>query len=143
MSPLFAAFAHPHWPNLALIAAQPLYVQVHLYAALAAFAIGAVQIFGPKGTIPHRILGWIWVVFMFTVAASSFTIRMINPGHLWFIHILSVATLITLPLAVYAARRHDVASHRRHMTGLFVGALIVAGVFTFLPGRLMWRIFFG
>ena len=45
--------------------------------------------------------------------------------------------------AVYAARRHRVAAHRRAMTGMFVGGLIVAGAFTFLPGRLMWAIFFG
>ena len=29
------------------------------------------------------------------------------------------------------------------MTSLFWGASIVAGAFTFLPGRLMWRLFFG
>ena len=46
-------------------------------------------------------------------------------------------------MAVYAARRHRVASHRRTMTGLFVGGLLVAGGLTFLPGRLMWRVVFG
>jgi uncharacterized membrane protein len=29
------------------------------------------------------------------------------------------------------------------MTGLFVGGLLIAGVFAFLPGRLMWRVVFG
>ena len=29
------------------------------------------------------------------------------------------------------------------MTSMFVGGLIVAGAFTFLPGRLMWAVFFG
>jgi len=29
------------------------------------------------------------------------------------------------------------------MTGMFVGGLIVAGLLTFLPGRLMWTLFFG
>ena len=29
------------------------------------------------------------------------------------------------------------------MTGMFVGGLVVAGLLTFLPGRLMWAIFFG
>jgi uncharacterized membrane protein len=29
------------------------------------------------------------------------------------------------------------------MTGLFVGGLLIAGAFAFLPGRLMWQIVFG
>jgi uncharacterized membrane protein len=29
------------------------------------------------------------------------------------------------------------------MAGLFLGGLIIAGVLTFIPGRLMWRLFFG
>jgi uncharacterized membrane protein len=35
------------------------------------------------------------------------------------------------------------AAHRHTMTGLFLFGRIVAGAFTFLPGRLMWRLFFG
>ena len=29
------------------------------------------------------------------------------------------------------------------MAGLFLGGLIVAGLLAFIPGRLMWRLFFG
>jgi uncharacterized membrane protein len=29
------------------------------------------------------------------------------------------------------------------MTGMFIGGLIVAGMFTFAPGRLMYQVFFG
>ena len=29
------------------------------------------------------------------------------------------------------------------MTSLYWGASIVAGLFTFVPGRLMWQLFFG
>ena len=42
-----------------------------------------------------------------------------------------------LPLGVVHARRHRVKQHRATMIGLFVGALIVAGIFTLLPGRIM------
>ena len=140
---LLDAFAHPHWPDLALVAAQPLVIKIHLLAALGAFAVATVQIFGPKGTLPHRLLGWIWVVFMLTVAVSSFFVRQINPGGFSFIHILSVVTIVVLPLLVLAARRHDVKSHRRHAISLYVGALLIAGIFTFMPGRLMWHVFFG
>ena len=64
-------YAHPHLPNLALIGQVSPVIQIHLLAAVAAFAIGAVQIFGPKGTGMHRILGWTWVIFMVVVAGSS------------------------------------------------------------------------
>jgi uncharacterized membrane protein len=42
-----------------------------------------------------------------------------------------------------AARRHMVANHRRHMLGLFLGALVIAGAFTFWPGRIMHAVVFG
>jgi uncharacterized membrane protein len=29
------------------------------------------------------------------------------------------------------------------MTGLYFGALVLAGLIAFMPGRLMWRVFFG
>ena len=28
------------------------------------------------------------------------------------------------------------------MTGMFVGAMLIAGLFSMLPGRLMWEVFF-
>ncbi|MBW8880694.1 MAG: DUF2306 domain-containing protein [Asticcacaulis sp.] len=143
MNNFFQAFAHPHAPDLALLAAAPLVIQIHLAAAVAAFTVATIQIFGPKGTLPHRTLGWIWVVFMMTVAISSFFIQIINPHGFSLIHILSVVTLIGVPILVLAARRHDVKRHRRIALNLYIGALLVAGIFTFMPGRLMWRMFFG
>lgn len=133
----------PHAPDMALLAAQPLTIQIHIASALTALLIGIVLLAGLKGNTLHRTLGWIWVVMMMTTAVSSFFIRVIHPGSLWWIHLISGWTVIALPMAVYAARRHRVASHRRTMTGLFVGGLLVAGSLTFLPGRLMWRVVFG
>lgn len=133
----------PHAPDMALLAAQPLTIQIHIASALTALLIGIVLLAGVKGNTLHRTLGWIWVVMMMTTAVSSFSIRVINPGSLWWIHLISGWTVIALPMAVYAARRHRVASHRRTMTGLFVGGLLVAGSLTFLPGRLMWQVVFG
>lgn len=141
--PSLAQFAHPHWPNFALLAHVSPVILVHLGFAVLAFVIGAVQIIGPKGTTMHRILGWSWVVMMLTVAVSSFFIHIINPAGFSLIHLLSVVTMVALPLAVYAARRHKVDVHGKAMTRLYVGALIIAGVFTFFPGRLMWQMVFG
>ena len=52
-------------------------------------------------------------------------------------------TLVALPFAVRHARRHDVQQHRWTMIGIFTGALVIAGVFTFVPGRIMHAVLFG
>ncbi|ESQ85750.1 hypothetical protein AEAC466_00835 [Asticcacaulis sp. AC466] len=136
-------YTHPHLPTLSLIGHVSPVIQIHLLAAVAAFVIGAVQIFGPKGTTLHRILGWTWVIFMMTVAVSSLFIKIINHGQFSFIHILSGLTLVTVPLLVYAARKKNIRAHKRYATNLYVGALLIAGLFTFMPGRLMWQMVFG
>ncbi|MGV9007258.1 MAG: DUF2306 domain-containing protein [Brevundimonas sp.] len=132
----------PHAPDMALLMAQPATIQIHIAAALTALLIGLVLLAGVKGNTLHRTLGWIWVAAMMTTAVSSFFIRVIHPGSLSWIHLISGWTVIALPMAVHAARRHRVADHRRAMTGLFVGGLLIAGVLTLLPGRLMWRVMF-
>jgi len=119
-------------------------VQVHAFAALTAFALGLVQLSAPKGTLPHRTLGWVWVVLMLVISASSFLIHSIRLWGPWSpIHILSVFTPIMLVLAVLAARGHRVRAHRIMMTSLFAGALVLAGLFTLVPGRIMHSVVFG
>jgi uncharacterized membrane protein len=140
---LAAASTVAHAPDWALLARQPWVVQVHIVAALLALLLGTVQLVGIKGTGLHRLIGWSWVIAMVTVAISSLFIRQINPGSFSLIHLLSGWTLIALPMAIFAIRKGRVGSHASGMTWTFVGGLIVAGAFTFLPGRLMWEVFFG
>lgn len=126
-----------------LLAASPA-IQLHAFAAMGAFALGVIQFAAPKGTLPHRTLGWIWVALMLIVALSSFWIHELRLFGPWSpIHFLSIFTLVTLPLAVYAARKHKVGTHKRAIAGLFLGGLVIAGLFTFVPGRLMARVVFG
>jgi uncharacterized membrane protein len=117
---------------------------VHAFAAMAAFALGIVQLAGPKGMLPHRTIGYVWVALMLVVAASSLAIHgMKQRGGFSAIHLLSIVVLALVPLAVLAARRRRVDTHRRAMISLFAGALVIAGAFTLLPRRIMHRIFFG
>ncbi len=119
-------------------------IQIHAVAAMAAFVLGAVQLASPKGTLAHRTLGWIWVTLMALVAAGSLLIHTIREfGSFSVIHLISLLVLILLPRAVLAARRGDVDAHRRAMIGLYVGALVIAGVFTLYPGRIMHAVVFG
>lgn len=119
-------------------------VQLHAAAATMALVLGIWQLSGAKGTTAHRTLGWLWVTAMAAVAISSFWIQGLNQwnGFSW-IHLISIYVLATLPLAVIAARRGNVRRHRLSMIGLFVGALVVAGLFTLLPGRIMHQVVFG
>ena len=122
----------------------PFIIQLHAYAALAAFALGAVQLAGVKGTARHRALGYTWVALMLVVAISSFWIQDMRVWGPWSpIHLLSILVLLMLPLAVYFARIHRVRGHKLTMLGLFAGALVIAGLFTFVPGRLMHQVVFG
>lgn len=119
-------------------------IQFHAFAAMAAFALGLVQLAAPKGTLPHRAIGWAWVALMAVVAVTAFFIHEIRLWGPWSpIHLLAIYTLIMLPLAVLHARKHRVVNHRNAMISIFVGALIIAGAFTFLPGRVMHAVAFG
>jgi len=94
--------------------------------------------------MPHRVAGWVWVMLMLTIAVSSFLIHTIRVwGPFSPIHLLSLFTLAVLPVVVLAAHRHDLRHHQRAMIGLFIGALVIAGVFTLLPGRIMSTVVFG
>jgi uncharacterized membrane protein len=111
---------------------------------MTAFALGIVQLSAPKGTLPHRTLGWVWVVLMLVISASSFLIHGIRMWGPWSpIHILSVFTPIMLIVGVLAARGHRVRTHQITMISIFAGALVLAGLFTLVPGRIMHSVVFG
>ncbi len=128
--------------SLAPLLNASLAIQLHAFAAMAAFVLGLVQFAAPKGTLPHRTLGFIWLALMLIVAVSSFWIHSI----LWVgpfgpIHLLYV--LIMIPTAVYFARNHKIRGHAKTVIGMFVGGLVIAGLFTLLPGRIMHAVAFG
>ncbi len=130
--------------NLAPLTDASVPIQIHAYAALAAFVLGVVQLARVKGTTGHRALGYVWVVLMLAVALSSFWIQELRVWGPWSpIHLLSILSLTMLPLGIYYARSHIVRGHKLTMLGLFSGALVIAGIFTFAPGRIMYRVVFG
>ena len=138
------AHAHLHAPRLALLAevwrTHPVVI-LHMGCAFAALGIGTALLIGVKGSGTHRVLGYAWCACMLVTAVSSFWIQ--TSGHLSFIHFLSGWTTIAVPLGLAFVRRRQVRRHARMMTSVFVGGLLVAGALTFLPGRLMFSLFFG
>src|SRR3979490_3265931 len=119
-------------------------VQVHAFAAITAFVLGVVQRGAPKGTRPPRTLGWVWVVLLLVISASSFLIHGIRMWGPWSpIHILSVFSPIMLIVGALAGRGHGVRTHRITMISIVAGALVLAGLFTQVPGRIMHSVVFG
>ena len=90
-----------------------------------------------------RKLGYVWVTAMALAAIITFDMRLINHGRFSIIHILSVWTLIQLPIIVLSARAHNHARHRRSVRGMLIGALLIAGFFTFPFERMLGKWLFG
>jgi len=127
--------------NIEAFFQAPWHIQLHAGAAIAAVLLGAVQLIAPKGTLPHRQLGYVWVALMLTVAITAIFIR--SGGSFSWIHIFVPLTLIGVASLILAARKGLVARHRGTVMGLYIGALMSPGAFSFLPGRLMHTVVTG
>jgi uncharacterized membrane protein len=125
------------WANI------PTIVWAHIATIFIAVTLTPVMLLRRRGDRVHRALGWVWAVSLAMTAILSFGIRGINQGSLSLIHILSAWTLVQVPLIVWHARRHNHAKHRTAVRGMVIGALLIAGFFTFPFGRLMGRWLFG
>lgn len=117
--------------------AVPGRIWLHLATILLATALTPVMLLGRRGDRRHRTLGTVWVVAMLATAVISLFIHVSGPGRFSVIHLLSVYTLVQVPILWRAARQHNVARHRRAVHGMVIGALLVAGFFTFPFHRLL------
>ena len=123
----------------------PWVIQIHAFSALAAFFLGIIQLSAPKGTLPHRTLGVVWVTLMTAVTISSIFIRpALIPGlpfMQWFsfIHLFTVLTAFGLfgGIRLLLKGGPNMKQHKGPFIGMFVGGLVVAGALAFLPGRIM------
>lgn len=139
LAAVLAALArgYPEWPRV------PAIVWAHILTILVALVLTPVMLLRRRGDRPHRALGWTWACALFLTALISFEVRVINPGKLSLIHLLSVLTIVQVPLIVFHARRHDWKRHRAAVRGMVAGALLLAGFFTFPFGRMFGVWLFG
>lgn len=125
-----------------LLARHPL-VFFHLVTALSALVLGAFVLARRKGSASHKALGWTWVVLMGSTAIASAFIRDYRlPNVIGFtpIHAFTALVAVNLPRGIWYIRSGNVAAHRRTMRNLYIGACVLAGVFTLLPGRFLGRL---
>lgn len=130
-------------PTLQPLWATPLSVQLHVAAAVAGIVIGALIFLLPKGTGFHRLLGWSWVGAMSVVAVTSVVMIFDLKNGINALHIFTAMTVLSLWGGLAGIRRGNVKQHAGSMVGLYVGGLIIAGLFAFIPGRTMWQVLFG
>jgi len=86
------------------------------------------------------------VLMLFTASVTLFMPADVGPrifNHFGWIHSFSFLTIYTIPTAYLAIKRGDVKSHKRKMILLYFGAIIIAGGFTFMPGRYLHGFLFG
>ena len=121
----------------------PLAVWGHLATIATALILTPVMLWRKRGDRFHRQLGWVWASAMALTAVISFDVRLINQGQFSWIHLLSAWTLIQVPVIIWSARTHNVARHRSSVRGMIIGALLIAGLFTFPFDRLMGHWLFG
>lgn len=116
---------------------------LHLATVGPAFFIGTYLMLRHKGTSVHKALGRLYMVLMlFTAIVTLFmpaygATRVI--GHFGWIHLFSLLTIVSVPRAYLAIRSGDVKAHRGAMIGLYVGGILIAGSFAFMPGRMLNR----
>lgn len=114
---------------------------IHLATVLPCFLIGAWLLLRRKGTTVHKRLGRAYaVLILFTALVTLLMPAVVGPrflNHFGFIHLFSVLVLVSVPAAVYSIRRGNVAAHRGHMVGVYVGGILIAGTFALMPGRLL------
>lgn len=118
-------------------------IAVHVASVVPAIPLGAWVLLSRKGTPTHRMLGKLWLVLMVIAATSAIFIRYINHGQFSWIHIFVPVTLLGAWRVIQTARAGNITTHRRVVAGMYLGALIVPGLFAFLPMRLMGAWLFG
>jgi uncharacterized membrane protein len=126
-----------------LLQASPA-IQIHVFAAVIALGLGTWQFLARKGTFPHRVVGWIWIVLLASICLSSFFIPgSIFIGPISVFHALSVYTLWSLFMGAKAARNGEVADHKSYMTWIFGLSIVLSAVIAIgSSGSVLNEVFF-
>ena len=129
---------------------EMLTIYVHAFFALLAVPVGLYIFLTKKGTANHKFVGRFWVIILMIVSVTAIFIQEINPGEYSLIHLLIPWTIGSLIYSIWNIRKYKETKLPRHkhahmysMIGVYIGALIVAGAFTLMPGRFFHNILFG
>ena len=111
-------------------------IVIHVGTVLPCVPLGLYLLLAPKGTPLHKQLGKLWVALMVVTATATLFIH--DGMQFSWIHIFVPLTYRASWLIVAKARKGDIKGHRNEIVGLFLGALMIPGIWAFLgEGRLM------
>lgn len=117
-------------------------IQLHMLVAMGALFLGIVMFSRKKGTWIHKMTGRVFALLMLLTALSALFITEINEGRFSWIHLFVPLTAFALFETFLHIRKGNLKGHKRAVKGLFFGALLIPGAFSFMPGRTMWMLFF-
>ena len=124
-------------------------IYIHAVLALLAVPLGLYILITKKGTNQHRILGRTWAIILVIVSLTAVFIQAISPGQYSLIHLLIPWTLGSLIYSVWNIKQFKKTriekykyAHMYSMIGVYVGALLLAGAFTLMPGRFFHALIF-
>jgi uncharacterized membrane protein len=122
-------------------------MQLHLATVIPSFLIGTMLLVIKKGTGIHKIFGRVYMILMMVTALITLfmpaRVGATFLNHFGWIHSFSFLTIYTVPSAYWAIKKGNVRAHKRKMILLYFGAIVIAGGFTFYPGRYLHHLFFG
>lgn len=121
----------------------PIAIQIHIVAAFSALVFGILMLARQKGTRSHKMIGKLFLALMLITATSAIFIRYLNNGSFSWIHIFVPLTFFAAWETVHYIRKGNIKGHKRAVSGLFFGALLIPGFLSFYPGRTMWVMVFG
>ncbi|WP_438962109.1 DUF2306 domain-containing protein [Nonlabens sp.] len=120
---------------------------LHLETVVPCIFLGAYLLLFRKGNNLHKVLGKVYMtLMMFTAILSLFLPALVGPQflkHFGWIHLFSLLTLYSIPTALIAVKKGQIKKHKIKMVLLYVGAIMIAGGFTLVPGRYLHGVFFG
>lgn len=124
--------------------AAPLHIQFHAGAALLAIGLGPVALYRRRRDRTHKIVGYVWVLAMLTVATTAFFIHSFAViGPFSPLHGFALLTYWSLWRAIAFVRAGRIRAHEMTLRGLYWSGLMIAGLANFLPDRRVNEAVFG
>lgn len=125
-------------------------IYIHAAFALLAIPLGLFIFLNKKGTTKHKVFGRVWVLCLVIVSLSAIFIQTIKLEQYSLIHLLIPFTLGSLIHSIWSIKQFQKTkdekykyAHQSSIIGVYIGALLVAGILTLLPGRFFHEILFG
>lgn len=127
----FALGLSPDLPHLTNIA-----IAFHVATVIPCVPLGLYLLVAPKGTAMHKQLGKLWLALMVITATSTLFIH--GGFSFSWIHIFVPVTYRAAWKIIATARAGNIKAHRNEIVSLYLGALMIPGIFAFVvDNRLM------